>query len=178
MEPRPMQRRAFWRAVTVDRSDFLDQFLALLRERSVRFCVVGGQAVNAYVDPVVSLDLDLVVALPDLERLESVLSERFTLERFPHSMNVSLTGSELRVQIQTDPRYGAFLAHAQPRDILGLQLPVARVEDVLHGKIWAASDPERRASKRQKDLADIARLLEAFPDLRPLIPEKIRQRLL
>jgi len=173
-----MQRRAFWKAVTLDRADFLDQLLALLREQDTRFCAVGGQAVNAYVDPVVSLDLDLVVAVSDLARLEPVLAERFRVGRFPHSINVSLAGSDLRVQIQTDPRYGEFLAHAKPREILGIQLPVARLEDVLRGKVWAASDPERRASKRQKDLADIARLLEAYPHLRPLVPDEIRQRLL
>ncbi|MBI2189447.1 MAG: hypothetical protein HYU37_20310 [Acidobacteria bacterium] len=173
-----MQLRAFWRAVTVDRSDFLDQFLALLRARGVRFCVIGGQAVNAYVDPVVSLDLDLVVTLSDLAQLEPALTDRFTLERFPDGLNVSLAGSDLRVQIQTDPRYEEFLAHAQLRDILGVQLPVARVEDVLRGKIWAASDPSRRGSKRQKDLADIARLLEAYPRLGPLVPDEIRRRLL
>src|SRR5918994_4440590 len=51
------------------------------------------------------------------------------------------------------------------RDVLGVQLPVASVEDVLQGKIWAVLDPGRRPSKRQKDLADIARLLEAYPQL-------------
>jgi hypothetical protein len=172
-----MQRRAFWKAVTVDRSDFLDQFLALLRERDARFCIVGGQAVNAYVDPVVSLDLDLVMTVADLKQLEPILRERFAVEYFPHSVNLSLAGSDLRVQIQTDPRYAAFVARAEPRDILGLLLPVARVEDVLLGKIWAALDPERRASKRQKDLADIARLLEAYSHLRQDVPEEILQRL-
>jgi hypothetical protein len=34
-----------------------------------------------------------------------------------------------------------------------------------------------RASKRQKDLADIARLLEVTPDLRARVPEHILQRL-
>ncbi|MBI2170395.1 MAG: hypothetical protein HYU28_12995, partial [Actinobacteria bacterium] len=130
-----MQRRAFWKAVTLDRADFLDRFLALLGEQGTHFCVVGGQAVNAYVDPVVSLDVDLVIALSDLERLEPVLAERFSVEHFPHSMTVSLAGSDLRVQIQTDPRYGEFLVHAEPREILGIRLPVARVEDVLRGDL-------------------------------------------
>ncbi len=35
------------------------------------------------------------------------------------------------------------------------------LDDILAGKIWAVSDSDRPASKRQKDLADIARLLEA-----------------
>ena len=52
----------FWKAVTVDRADFLESLVALLREQGIRYCVIGGQAVNAYVAPVVSLDLDLVVA--------------------------------------------------------------------------------------------------------------------
>jgi hypothetical protein len=55
---------------------------------------------------------------------------------------------------------------------------VASVEDVLQGKTWAALDPGRRASKRQKDLADIARLLEAYPHLREKVPAEILARLL
>ena len=70
------------------------------------------------------------------------------------------------------------------RTVLGLELPVARLEDVLQGKTWAALDPERRpygmlreGSRRQKDLADIARLLEKYPELRQKVPQKIRARL-
>lgn len=59
-----------------------------------------------------------------------------------------------------------------------MTLPVASVEDVLQGKIWAVMDPERRGSKRQKDLADIARILEKYPDLRTRVPQEIRARLL
>ena len=57
-------------------------------------------------------------------------------------------------------------------------MPVASVEDVLQGKIWAVSDPERRGSKRQKDLADIARILENYPDLHSHVPQEVRARLL
>ena len=54
---------------------------------------------------------------------------------------------------------------------------VAGLEDTLRGKLAAYSDSERRASKRQKDLTDIARLIEAHPDLLKLIPAKIAERL-
>jgi hypothetical protein len=81
------------------------------------------------------------------------------------------------VQIQTDPRYETFLAGASVRDILGLRLPVAKVEDILQGKIWAVLDPGRRPSKRQKDLADIARLIEVYPELRQKVPSEILARL-
>ena len=139
--------------------------------------MIGGQAVNAYAEPVVSLDLDVVVAVSDLEALEGELRRQFTVEPFAHSLNISATESDLRIQIQTDPRYAVFLDSASDRIVLGVTLPVASVEDVLAGKIWAAEDPKRRASKRQKDLADIARIIEARPDLRARVPESVLRKL-
>ncbi len=56
-----MQALTFWKLVTVDQSNLLEQFIDLLTKNQIRFCVVGGQAVNAYVEPLVSLDLDIVV---------------------------------------------------------------------------------------------------------------------
>lgn len=57
-------------------------------------------------------------------------------------------------------------------------MPVAALEDVLQGKIWAVSDPQRRGSKRQKDLADIARLIEQYPHLKEQVPPEILDKLL
>lgn len=160
-----------------DYADFLSRVIELLTERGIRCCVIGGQGVNAYVDPVVSLDLDVVIAVEQLPELERLLDEEFTVERFPHSVNVSARGSDLRLQLQTDPRYESFLARASVRDVLGIKLPVASLEDVLQGKIWAALDSTRRPSKRQKDLADIARLIEAYPPMRQKVPDEILARL-
>jgi hypothetical protein len=129
------------------------------------------------VEPVVSLDLDLVVSQEDMPRFLERLGGSFKLESFADSIDLSLPGSDLRVQLQTDPRYASFLARAQPRDVLGLKLPVAAVEDVLQGKVWAALDAKGPGSKRQKDLADIARLLEAFPTLRAQVPAEVLARL-
>jgi hypothetical protein len=138
----------------------------------VRYCVIGRQAVDAYADPVVSLDLDLAVVAADLADLEPVLRDLFTVERYPHSLDISDRGSDLRVQIQLDPRYAAFVERAEERDVPGEHLPVASIDDVLAGTIWAASDPQRRASTRQKDLADIARLIEVRPSLGAHVPER------
>ncbi|MBI4635420.1 MAG: nucleotidyl transferase AbiEii/AbiGii toxin family protein [Candidatus Rokubacteria bacterium] len=172
-----MRAREFWKVVTADRSDFLDRLIAVLAEHGIRYCLVGGQAVNAYAEPVVSLDLDVVVATDQLPEVEALMRRAFRVERFPHSLNVSEAGSELRVQIQTDPRYAPFVDRAAVSDLLGLRLPVACLEDLLQGKLWAATDATRRASKRQKDLADIARLLEAYPALRARVPAEVLDRL-
>ncbi len=172
-----MRALEYWKTVVRDQADLLTELLDVLRRSDIPFCIIGGQGANAYVDPVVSLDLDVVVAVDQVARLEPLLRGRFHVERFPHSLNVSQQGSDLRVQIQTDPRYSAFLQCAETREVLGLKLPVASVEDVLRGKVWAAEDPTRRPSKRQKDLADIARLLEAYPNLRASVPESVLRRL-
>ena len=172
-----MRALDFWKTVTVDGADLLESLIALLAENRIRYCVIGGQAVNAYVEPLVSLDLDLVVAIDQIEKVESLLADRFTVQRFPHSINVSAPESKLRVQIQTDPRYPDFVQRASVREVLGLSLPVARLEDVLQGKVWAATDPSRRPSKQKKDLLDIVRLLEAYPNLRDRVPAQILERL-
>ncbi len=172
-----MRAQAFWEAVVEDRVDFLDRLIALLADHGVRYCVVGGQAVNAYAEPVVSLDLVVAVAADQLCQVEALLREAFSVERFPHSLNVSVPGSDLRVQVQTDLRYAAFVDRAEMRDVLGLRLPVARLEDLLQGKVWAVTDDTRRPSKRQKDLADIARLLEGYPALRAQVPAEVLARL-
>jgi hypothetical protein len=66
---------------------------------------------------------------------------------------------------------------SQPAEVLDLTVPVAGIDDILRGKIWAVEDETRRVSKRQKDLADIARILERYPDLRSIVPADVLARL-
>src|SRR4051794_37375871 len=141
-----MRAAAFWKTVTLDRSDFLDSLVALLHDEGIRYCVIGGQGVNAYVEPLVSLDLDLVIAVGQLPAAEQLLRARFQVEAFPYSLNVASPGSQLRVQIQTDPRYFDFVERASGREVLGVPLPVAAIQDLLQGKIWAAGDASRPPS--------------------------------
>ena len=173
-----MQAYEYWKTVAEDKANLLDQLFALLDQNHIRYCVIGGQAVNAYADPVVSLDLDLVIAADRIDDILAAMPADIRIERFAHSVNVSQPGSELRIQFQLDPRYAAFLSRGAVRPVLGTPMRVAAVEDVLAGKIWAAEDPERRASKRQKDLADIARLIERHPELRLRVPQPLLDRLL
>lgn len=120
-----MRALTFWKVLAVDQENLLERLTELLAEYGIRYCVIGGQAVNAYVEPLVSLDLDLVVAIDQLDEVESLLAGSFSVTRFPHSLNVSSAGSDVRVQIQTDPRYASFPERASPHEVLGLVLPVS-----------------------------------------------------
>jgi hypothetical protein len=173
-----MHALTFWKLVTMDKADFLAQLMDFLHTEGIPYAVIGGQGVNAYVDPLVSLDLDLAVAVEEFDALEQRLATRFQIKRFPHSLNVSLPDSDLRVQIQTDARYAEFVSRAEPREVLGVTLPVAALRDVLQGKIWAAQDSERRPSKQAKDRLDILRLIERYPELRDRVPADLLARLL
>jgi len=172
-----MTEKDFLNRLANGKSDFLQTFLDLLKAKKISFCVIGGLAVNAYVDPVVSLDLDAVLVTGQIAALLPVLKKNFKVEHFANSINIGSKDSDLRIQIQTDERYQLFIKRARKKDVLGYKLPVAAMEDVFQGKVWAASDDTRRPSKRQKDLADILRLMEAKSELKRMLPEKLKKQL-
>ena len=167
--------KEFINSVANGKLDIIQMVLDILAETGSRYCLIGGLAVNAYVEPVVSLDLDIVAAIENIEAICKAAKERgFRVERFEHSINLTSKASDLRIQLQTDPRYQEFISNAKPRDVLGYKMKVAKLGDVLRGKVWAYMDKERRKSKRQKDLADIFRIIEAYPELEAALPQSLR----
>ena len=173
-----MTEKEFIKRLTNGKGDFLGAFISLLKKNKIKFCVIGGLGVNAYAEPVVSLDLDVVIVSEKIKGLISSLKKKFKLEVFPNSINVSGKSSDLRIQIQTDLRYQDFIRRAKVRNVLGYKLPVASIEDIFQGKVWAAMDETRRPSKRQKDLADILRLIETKQGLIKSLPEKLKNQLM
>src|SRR5438045_772081 len=91
-----MRALQFWKAVTMDRSDFLERLLAALEAAKIKFCVIGGVAVNAYAEPVITLDLDVAGALEDGERAENVLSRGSRTGRGPFALPSHLQQRRIR----------------------------------------------------------------------------------
>ncbi|MDI6757253.1 MAG: hypothetical protein QME32_04445 [Endomicrobiia bacterium] len=169
-----MTGKEFFEKTTHTKSGFIDDFFSLLKEKQVEHCVIGGLAVNAYTEPVVTLDLDIVIAARKAKELAEELKKRYTVKEFPHSINVYSEKSDLRIQIQTAPELQKCLDNAAEKEVLGYKLPVASIEDVFESKIIAATEPERRESKRMKDHSDILRLIEVKPELKKLLPDDLR----
>lgn len=164
-------------AVANGQEDILQIFLDILVKTKTSYCVVGGLAVNAYVEPVVSLDLDVVIEIKDIDKVRrEAVSKGLKVEMFEHSVNLTSSQSDLRIQIQTDTRYQEFLSRSSSKEVLGYKMNVASIEDTLQGKVWAYLDKKRRMSKRQKDLTDIIRLMEAYPLVRSRIPARILKK--
>ncbi len=173
-----MTGKEFLNSIAKGKRDIIQIFIDILNKAGSNYCLIGGLAVNAYVEPLVSLDLDIVVASEEIEFiLETLKKEGFEVEEFEHSINLRSKESDLRIQIQLDERYQRFIECAETKDVLGYRMKVAKLEDVLQGKIWAYMDVERRKSKRQKDLADIIRIIEVYPELKKAIPQSIQDKL-
>ena len=169
-----MTSKEFLNNLANGKIDIIQILLDNLSEINIDYCVIGGLAVNAYAEPIASLDLDLVFTIGDIEKFLNHTKEIFGVTKFPHSINLQQKDSDLRIQLQTDLRYQAFIKSASYKNILGYNMKVASLEDVLKGKLWAYLDEERRKSKRQKDLADIMRLVETYPHLYKLLPENVK----
>lgn len=169
-----MTQKDFYKTVTNGTDDILQLLLEALNDLGIQYCVIGGLAVNAYAEPVVSLDLDIVIALESKVKLLGAVRDCLAIEEFSHSVHLTSKRSDVRIQIQTDPRYQEFIGRALPTQVMGYTLNVAALEDVLAGKVWAYLDETRRKSKRQKDLADILRLVETHPELMDILPGSVK----
>jgi hypothetical protein len=143
-----------------------------------RWCLIGGLAVNCYVEPVYTLDADIVVIASELPAVkDELINAGFSVEEFPHSLNARMANSDLRIQFSLDSRYQDFLSDAIVCEVLGQQVPVASLANVVRGKIWAWSDESRRLSKRKKDELDLIRIGERYCELREIMPAAIRNQL-
>ncbi|HUE81847.1 MAG TPA: nucleotidyl transferase AbiEii/AbiGii toxin family protein [Pyrinomonadaceae bacterium] len=172
-----MTESEVFEAVTGSGSSDFATVVRILNEHSP-WCLIGGLAVNCYVEPVFTVDVDIVVISAQLDRIrEELISAGFQVSDFPHSLNALMPGSKLRIQLTLDPRYQDFLKDTKQMTVLGELVPVASLENVTRGKVWAWSDQKRRPTKRKKDELDLMRLLEAYPKLRRMMPDEIKRQI-
>ena len=149
-----------------------------LERAELHWCAIGGIAVNHWAaEPMVTRDVDFVVAVDEIDRAVAVLEAvGFKAER--HAWSVNFGGrSQVSLQLSTEHFYRDFASRAVPADVHGILLRAAALEDTFAGKIKAWRTPERRPSKAIKDLGDIARLIEAHPNLLASLPPDVNQAL-
>ena len=110
------------------------------------------------------------------EAVKALSAVGFTPKKFKWYVNLK-GRSKVSVQISTEAAYREFPGRSVPADIHGILMRVASLPDTLRGKILAWQDAKRRASKRQKDLLDIMRLVEAHPKLHKLLPAELAKKI-
>jgi hypothetical protein len=172
-----MTGKQFYDWQTSGGTDDVMRMVDCLERADVAWCAIGGVAVNHWAEQtMVTQDVDFVVAVESVERTISLLEDAgFRPERFEWSINFK-GRSAVSIQLSTEDFYRDFPSRAVAADVNGILLRVACLEDTLKGKIKAFSEPGRRQSKRLKDLADIARLVEAHPHLRDMLPDELKKQ--
>lgn len=173
-----MTSKQFYDWQTAGGTDDVMRLVDCLEKADVVWCVIGGVAVNHWAEqPMVTQDVDLVVASGDVERTVALLEAAgFQSERFEWSFNFK-GHSAVSVQLSTEAFYKDYPIRAVPADVHGILMRVASLNDTLRGKIKAWSEPARRQSKRMKDLADIARLVEAHPQLWDALSDELKNHI-
>ena len=173
-----MTAAEIFNAVTHGGGNDFAEVVGLLEEKGSAWCLIGGLAINAYVEPVYTVDADFVLVAAALPRMLSVLEERgYRTSQHRFWANARRAGSDLAVQFTTDERYQGFCQRAVPAEVLGVLAKVAALADLFQGKLWAWADPERRSTKRAKDELDLLRIAERFGEYVALLPEQLRSKL-
>jgi len=173
-----MTMRQFYDWQTAGGGDDVSRLVATLEGREIPWCMIGGLAVNHWAEePMATADVAVVIAAERIEEAVKALSAAgFVAKKFKWSVNLK-GRSKVSVQISTEEVYREFPGRSVPADIHGILMRVASLPDTLRGKILAWQDPKRRASKRQKDLLDIMRLVEAHPKLHKLLPAALAKKI-
>ena len=169
-----MTGRQFYDWQTAGGADDVMRMVDALERAELHWCAIGGIAVNHWAaEPMVTRDVDFVVAVDEIDRAVAVLEAvGFKADRYEWSVNFR-GRSQVSLQLSTEDFYRDFTARSSPADVHGILLRVASLEDTLAGKIKAWRTPERRPSKAIKDLGDIARLIEAHPELQASLPADV-----
>lgn len=141
-----MMASEVFEAVTGSGSSDFALVVSILNRRG-SWCLIGGLAVNCYVEPVYTLDADIVVTTSELPAIkEELVNAGFSVEEFPHSLNAKMPKSDLRIQFSLDPRYQQFVSDTTIRDVLGQQVSVASLANIVLGKVWALALRDERRS--------------------------------
>ena len=163
----------------IDPSDTKERALRLVAEllnrAGVAYALIGGVAVQIHTtEPRTTLNID--VAVP---RFTDVPRAELLAAGFDHTGRHELSDNwhappagpgSLRTTVQfsaEDVGIADAVSHAELTDLVdGLRMRVAVPADLIVLKLAAASEPRRRPSKRQHDLADVVALMEEYPALR------------
>ncbi len=161
-----MTEKQFYDWQTLGGTDDVMRFVNALDKDKISWCAINDLSVNYWAtEQVVTQDVDFVVAADSVDQAEKALTEAgFRAETFDWSINFK-GSSKVAIQLTTEDMYRDFASRGIAADVHGILMRVASLDDTMQGKIRAWSDPTRRQSKRLKDLADIARLVESHPQL-------------
>lgn len=149
----------------------VDRLFALLHERRIDYLLVGGVALLQYVEGRNTEDVDLIVAVSDLERLPEleVANEDASFARG------GFDGLRIDLLLTRNPLFDEVKKrHATTGSFVERDIPCATVEGLLVLKLYALPSLYRQGNFARVGLYenDVATLIQAYrPPLEPLFDE-------
>ena len=122
-----MTAKQFFDWQTSGGTDDVMRLVDCLERADIAWCAIGGVAVNHWAaEPMVTQDVDFVVAAEAVERAVSLLEEAgFRAERFEWSVNFK-GHSRVSIQLSTEDFYRDFPSRAVPAPVLTRCCPGTR----------------------------------------------------
>ena len=149
----------------------VEGLFALLEARSVDYVLVGGIALLQYVEGRNTEELDLIVALSDLEKLPEIELEN----QNPGFARGQFEGLRVNLLLTENPLFAAVQEkHTTVQEFLDREVPLATAEGLLLLKLYVLPSLYRQGGFARVGIyeADIAALIQAYrPDLERLLAE-------
>lgn len=148
------------------------RLFALLEERKAAYVLVGGVALLNYVEGRNTQDIDLIMALPDLEKVPEIKVEH---QDNPYFARAAFQGLQIDILLTSNPLFRRVQQeHATQQASLEREVSIATVEGLLLLKLYALPSLYRQGDFVRVSIYenDIASLLYTYqPDPQALLAE-------
>ncbi len=148
------------------------RLFALLEERKAAYVLVGGVALLNYVEGRNTQDIDLIMALPDLEKVPEIKVEH---QDNPYFARAAFQGLQIDILLTSNPLFRRVQQeHAAKQAFLEREVSIATVEGLLLLKLYALPSLYRQGDFVRVSIYenDIASLLYTYqPDPQALLAE-------
>lgn len=149
----------------------VDRLFAVLAERGVDYLLVGGVALLQYVEGRNTEDVDLIMAVSDLEKFYEI----DVIDRNPNFVRGSFEGLKVYVLLSSNPLFeNVRRRYATTGRFLEREIPCATVEGLLILKLYALPSLYSQGNFARVGLYenDVATLLQAYRlEIEPLMEE-------
>lgn len=149
----------------------VDRLFAVLAERGVDYLLVGGVALLQYVEGRNTEDVDLIMAVSDLEKFYEI----DVIDRNPNFVRGSFEGLKVYVLLSSNPLFeNVRRRYATTGRFVEREIPCATVEGLLILKLYALPSLYRQGDFARVGLYenDVATLLQAYRlEIEPLMEE-------
>lgn len=146
----------------------LEKLLTAFEKDDVHYALIGGFAMGLWGSGRTTVDLDFLVSLDDMEKVDNMM-KTFGYERLFHSENISQYISPLKVFGEVDFLHAfrqaslEMIENAEEKNVFNgsLKIRTIKPESLIGLKLQAIKN---NPSRKQKEIIDIEFLLSGYKD--------------